>query len=257
MGFAAMSMLIASCRAAFYEEPASLTRVVRETLRTIKKEVRGTIILTTKKVKCNEVDHYVGNKIIAGLTETIKLFDTLVATSIQLEKTCTKEEILQFAERTNLAINSTLTNLRSLHDLYDISTYSQFETTTFFPADSINISPEKTNAAKKAIEPVSLRITRFFVDHPRQKFEAVIACSSTPADEAQARAVANLLVDQIRSNEEFIPNPDWIHYYIKWVDEGARIHPKSIDKRLSMVSLTWSLLPASLDTGSSDLSPIQ
>ena len=264
IGLMAMSTLIASCSASHCVTP--LDRTVRETLKLVKKEVRRTIKLTTEKVKCNEVNLHVGNEIIDSLTETIKQIDTLITASVQIGKTAYKEEIIFFAERTNLVIISTLTNLRSLHDLYDISTCSQFETATFFPADSFSISPEKIDEAKKAIEPVAQRIVRFFGDHPRQRFEAVIACSSTPAGqelnvklcELRARSVANLLVDQIRSNEEFIPNPEWIHYDIKWTGKGEELpypgrrkHHKPEDKRHSMVSLTWNLLPASLYAGSS------
>jgi hypothetical protein len=268
MGLMAINMLIASGCALFVcIEPGPLDRTVRETLNLVKKEVRSTIILTTEKVKCNEMDFHAGNEIIDSLTETIKQMDTLIAASVQLGKTGNKEEIILFAERTNLVIMSALTNLKSLRDLYDISTYSQFETATFFPADSFSIPSEKIDEAKKAIEPVAQRIVRFFADHPRQKFEAVIACSSTPGSqdpniklcELRALFVANLLVDQIRSKEEFIPNPEWIHYNIKWVGEGEalpyhgrRKHHKPEDKRRSIVSLIWNLLPASLYAGASD-----
>jgi hypothetical protein len=192
------------------------------------------------------------------LTETIKQVDTQLAVCRQLERTGTREEFLQFAERTHLAIQNVRTNHKTLHDLYDISTWSQFETATFFTTDSFNIPSEKTDEAKKAIEPVAQRIVRFFSDHPRQKFEAVIVCSGTFANqepnarvyELRGRAVANLLIEQIKSYEEFIPNPQLIHYDIKWVNQeepnaGRSKHPQ-------IVSLTWHLLPASLYAGSSD-----
>lgn len=209
-------------------------------------------------MKCNEVNFQVGNEIIDSLTETIKQIDTLIATSVQLEKTSNREEILLFAESTNTVTMSALTNLKSLRDLYDISTYSQFETATFFPADSFNIPFEKIDEAKKAIEPVAQRIVRFFGDHPRQKFDEVIACSgisdghelNAKLCELRARSVASLLIDQIRSNEGFIPKPERIRYGIKWVGQGKALpYP---GKRRSMVSITWNLLPASLYAGSSE-----
>lgn len=265
MGIIAMSLLIASCSASHCA--SRLTRTTRETLKLVKKEVRRTIKLTTEEVKRTEVDFHVGNVINDSLTETIKQIDTQIAACAQLDKKGTKEEILLFAERTNMVIQSALTNLKTLCDLFDISTCSQFETDTFFPADSFNISPEKMDEAKKAIEPVAQRIVRFFGDHPRQRFEAVIACSGTPAGEKQndtlcelrALSVANLLIEQIRSNVEFIPNPELIHYNIKWVAKREELpyprrrkHHKPEDKHRSKILLTWNLMPASLYGGSSD-----
>ena len=260
MGLMAMCMLIASCCLILPccgSGGSPLYQTVRQTLKLVKKEAGSTIILTTKKVKCNEVDFHVGNEIIDSLTGTIKQIDTLIAESVQLEKTGTKDEVLFFAERSNLIMGA-LTNLKSLRDLYDISTCSQFETATFFLTDSFNIPPEKIDDAKKAIEPVAQRIVRFIGDHPRQKFEAVIACSGftygqeldVKLCELRARSLANLLVDQIRSKEQFIPNPEWIRYDIKWV--GQREALPYPGKRRSMVSLTWNMLPASLYVGSSD-----
>jgi hypothetical protein len=263
MALIAMSMLIASCRASFCASP--LDKTVRETLKMVKKEVRSTIKLTTEKVKCNEVAFPVGAEIIDSLTETIKQCDSLIAVSNKVGKTAYKEEILRFAECTNRVIQTALINLKSLRDLYDISTCSQFETSAFFPTNSCCIPPEKRDEAKKAIEPVVQRIVTFFTDHPRERLKAVIACSSTATGqepdvklcELRARSVANLLVDQIRSSEEFISNPELIRYDIKWVSKveafpytGRRKHHKPKVERRNMVSLTWSLLPASLYTGS-------
>lgn len=263
MGLMAMCMLIASCCLILpccgpngSIEP--LYQTVREKLKLVKKEAGSTIILTTEKVKCTEVDPQIGNEIIDSLTETIKQIDTLIAESVQLGKTGTKEEVLFFAKRSDHVIMSALTNLKSLRDLFDISTCSQFETATFFPADSFNIPPEKIDEAKKAIEPVAHRIVRFFADHPRQKFVAVIACSSIPAGqelnvnlrERRARSVANLLVEQIKSKKEFILNADRIRYHIKWVSQSEAIpYP---GKRSSTVSIIWNLMPASFYAGSSD-----
>jgi hypothetical protein len=197
MGLMAMSMLIASCCRIIIipicycgTVVVPLYQSIRESLQMVKKEFTSTIILTTEKVKRNEVDFHVGNEIIDSL--------------------------------------------------------------------SFNIPPEKIDDAKKAIEPVAQRIVRFFGDHPRQKCEAEIACSgitdgqelNAKLCELRARSVANLLVDQIRSKEEFIPNPERIRYNIKWV--GQREALPYPGKRRSMISLTWNLLPASLYAGSSD-----
>ncbi len=127
-----------------------------------------------------------------------------------------------------------------------------------FSADSFNISPEKTEDAKKVIEPVAQRIVRFFADHPRQKFVAVLACSSTHDGQEQdvklckgrARSVAYLLVDQIRSKKEFIQNANMIRYQIKWVEEREAI--PNPGKHSSMISIIWHLVPASLYSGSID-----
>jgi hypothetical protein len=224
----------------------------------VKKEAGSTIIMTTEKVKCNEVDPQVGNEIIDSLMKTIKQIDTLIPACVQLEKEGTKEELLNFAFGTTQLTTNTLTNLKSLQDLYDISTFTQFETGTFFSADSFRISPEKIDEAKKAIEPVAQRIVRFFGDHPQQKFVAVISCCGTHDGsklnlklcKGRARSVAYLLIDQIKAKKEFIPNPDWIRYHIKWVSQKEAIpYP---GKRSNTLSITWNLVPASLYIGSSD-----
>lgn len=224
-----------------------LTQTVQETLELTKKEVTNSIILTKEKVKRNEVELHVGNEIIDSLTETIQQIDTLIKSSIQLRISGTKEEIMLFAYHTSEFTSNTLTDLKTLGDVYDISTYFQIETATFFPADSFNIPPEKIDEAKKAIEPVAQRIIRFFGDHPRDKFKAVIICSSSPDDqglnvklgEQRVRSIANLLANQMRSKEEFIPNPKNIR--IKWVAQKA-----TLGTGRGMVSITWNLVPASL-----------
>lgn len=66
-------MLIASCRASHCSQ--SLTRTVQETLQLVKKEVHRTTVLTTEKVKCNEVDFQIGNEIIYSLAETANQAD--------------------------------------------------------------------------------------------------------------------------------------------------------------------------------------
>jgi hypothetical protein len=172
-----------------------------------------------------------------------------------------------------------------LNDLYDISTFSSFETATFFPAGGFGIPPDKQDEAKKSIEPIVQRIIKFFGDHPRQRFVAVIVCygfsDETPIakesplyspllakmktnnptrqelnvklSELRAKSIANLLVDLIKINEGLIPNPKLINYDIKWMGKGEELpYPdrvkdyKADDKRRRMVSLIWNVLPGSL-----------
>ena len=221
----------------------SLTKTTQETLELVKKEAQRAIALTVEKVKNYEVDPDIGKEIIRNLKDAERKIDTQLAVAVQLEKTGTKEEILQFAERTNVIIQSALTDLKSLNDLYDISTFSSFETATFFPAGGFGIPPEKQDEAKKSIEPIVQRIIKFFGDHPRQRFVAVIVCygfsDETPIakesplyspllakmktnnptrqelnvklSELRAKSIANLLVDLIKINEGLIPNPKLIN----------------------------------------------
>jgi hypothetical protein len=263
----------------------SLTKTTQETLELVKKEAQRAIALTVEKVKNYEVDPDIGKEIIRNLKESERKIDTQLAVAAQLEKNGTKEEILQFAERTNVIIQSALTDLKSLNDLYDISTFSSFETATFFPAGGFGIPPEKQDEAKKSIEPIVQRIIKFFGDHPRQRFVAVIVCygfsDETPIakesplyspllakmktnnptrqelnvklSELRAKSIANLLVDLIKINEGLIPNPKLINYDIKWMGKGEELpYPdrvkdyKADDKRRRMVSLIWNVLPGSL-----------
>jgi hypothetical protein len=263
----------------------SLTKTTQETLELVKKEAQRAIALTVEKVKNYEVDPDIGKEIIRNLKDAEKKIDTQLAVAVQLEKTGTKEEIMQFAERTNVIIQSALTDLKSLNDLYDISTFSSFETATFFPAGGYGIPPEKQDEAKKSIEPIVQRIIKFFGDHPRQRFVAVIVCygfsDETPIakesplyspllakmktnnptrqelnvklSELRAKSIATLLVDLIKINEGLIPNPKLINYDIKWLGKGEELpYPdrvkdyKADDKRRRMVSLIWNVLPGSL-----------
>ncbi|OQP65643.1 hypothetical protein A4R26_14540 [Niastella populi] len=263
----------------------NLTKTTQETLELVKKEAQRAIALTVEKVKNYEVDPDIGKEIIRNLKDAERKIDTQLAVAVQLEKTGTKEEILQFAERTNVIIQSALTDLKSLNDLYDISTFSSFETATFFPAGGFGIPPEKQDEAKKSIEPIVQRIIKFFGDHPRQRFVAVIVCygfsDETPIakesplyspllakmktnnptrqelnvklSELRAKSIANLLVDLIKINEGLIPNPKLINYDIKWMGKGEELpYPdrvkdyKADDKRRRMVSLIWNVLPGSL-----------
>jgi hypothetical protein len=278
-----LAMGIASCGPS--KQVQSLTKTTQETLELVKKEAQRAIALTVEKVKNYEVDPDIGKEIIRNLKDAERKIDTQLAVAVQLEKTGTKEEILQFAERTNVIIQSALTDLKSLNDLYDISTFSSFETATFFPAGMFGIPPEKQDEAKKSIEPIVQRIIKFFGDHPRQRFVAVIVCygfsDETPIakesplyspllakmktnnptrqelnvklSELRAKSIANLLVDLIKINEGLIPNPKLINYDIKWMGKGEELpYPdrvrdyKADDKRRRMVSLIWNVLPGSL-----------
>jgi hypothetical protein len=262
-----------------------LTKTTQETLELVKKEAQRAIAMTVEKVKNYEVDPDIGKEIIHNLKETEKKIDTQLAVAAEVEKSGNREAILKFAERTNVIIQSALTDLKSLNDLYDISTFSSFETATFFPAGGFGIPPEKQEEAKKSIEPIVQRIIKFFGDHPRQRFVAVIVCygysdetqiakesplynpllakmkTNNPTrqelnvklSELRAKSIANLLVDLIKTNEGLIPNPKLINYDIKWMGKGEELpYPDKIkdykaeDKRRRMVSLIWNVLPGSL-----------
>ena len=265
---------------------SDLTKTTQETLELVKKEAQRAIAMTVEKVKNYEVDPDIGKEIIHNLKETEKKIDTQLAVAAEVEKSGNREAILKFAERTNVIIQSALTDLKSLNDLYDISTFSSFETATFFPAGGFGIPPEKQEEAKKSIEPIVQRIIKFFGDHPRQRFVAVIVCygysdetqiakesplynpllakmkTNNPTrqelnvklSELRAKSIANLLVDLIKTNEGLIPNPKLINYDIKWMGKGEELpYPDKIkdykaeDKRRRMVSLIWNVLPGSPD----------
>jgi hypothetical protein len=282
LGLAGITMMLASCASSRVQ---SLTKTTQETLELVKKEAQRAIALTVEKVKNYEVDPDIGKEIIHNLKEAEKKVDTQLAMAVELEKTGNREAILKFAERTNVVIQSALTDLKSLNDLYDISTFSQFETATFFPTGTFGIPPEKMDDAKKSIEPIVQRIIKFFGDHPRQRFVAVIVCygfsDETPIakesplypsliakmktnsptrqelnvklSELRAKSIATLLVDLIKSNEGMIPNPKLINYDIKWMGKGEELpYPDRVkdykpdDKRRRMVSLIWNVLPGSL-----------
>ena len=139
--------------------------------------------------------------------------------------------------------------------------------------------------ARKSIEPIVKRIIKFFGEHPRQRFVAVVVCNGfsdeTPVakeselypnlllkmnkanptrqemnkklSELRAKTIATLLVDLIKVNEGLIPNAKLINYDIKWLGRGEDLpYPdriadyKADDKRRRMVSLIWNVLPGSL-----------
>jgi outer membrane protein OmpA-like peptidoglycan-associated protein len=238
-----------------------------------------------EKVRSYEVDPDIGKEIINNLQAAEKKVDAQMAEAIAIDKSGNREAMLKFAEKTNLIIQSALTDLKSLNDLYDISTFSQFETATFFPTGTYSIPTEKMDEAKKSIEPIVQRIIKFFGDHPKQRFVAVIVCygfsdetgiskesalypaimakmdktnptrqeMNSKLSELRAKNIANLLVDLIKVNEGLVPNPKLINYDIKWLGKGEALpYPDKItdykpdDKRRRMVSLIWNVLPGSL-----------
>lgn len=275
-------MILASCASTRVQ---SLAKTTQETLELVKREAQRAIELTMQKVRSYEVDPDIGKEIVANLKSAEKQVDEQIAKADELDKAGNREEILKFAEKTNIIIQSALTDLKSLNDLYDISTFTQFETATFFPTGDYLIPADKMDEAKRSIEPIVKRIVKFFGEHPRQRFVAVVVCygfsDETPVSkesslypnllakmnvsnptrqemnkklsELRARSIATLLVDLIKVNEGLVPNPKLINYDIKWMGKGEELpYPDKItdykpeDKRRRMVSLIWNVLPGSL-----------
>jgi len=263
----------------------NLTKATQEALELVKLEAQRARKLTEEKVKNYEVDQEVGEQIIANLETAEKKVDEQLVQVAEVEQSKNREEILRFAERTNVVIQSALSDLKSLNDLYDVGTFSQFETATFFPTGGYTIPPEKMEEAKISMEPIVQRIIKFIGEHPKQRFVAAIVCygfsDETPVgkesplyrsllekmddpnptrkemnkklSELRAKSIAKLLVDIIKVNEGLIPDPHMINYDIKWIGRGEAFpYPdkisdyKPVDKRRRMVSLIWNVLPGSL-----------
>jgi hypothetical protein len=281
-GLMAATIMLASCAGARVQ---SLAKTTQETLELVKKEAQRAIELTMQKVRSYEVDPDIGKQIVANLKSAEKQVEEQISKADELDKEGNREEILKFAEKTNIIIQSALTDLKSLNDLYDISTFTQFETATFFPTGHYIIPSDKMDDAKRSIEPIVKRIIKFFGEHPRQRFVAVVVCNGfsdeTPVakeselypnlllkmnkpnptrqemnkklSELRAKTIATLLVDLIKVNEGLIPNAKLINYDIKWLGRGEDLpYPDKIadykadDKRRRMVSLIWNVLPGSL-----------
>ena len=281
-GLMAATIMLASCASSRVQ---SLARTTQETLEMVKKEAQRAIELTMQKVRSYEVDPDIGKEIVANLKSAEKQVDEQIAKANELDIAGNREEILKFAEKTNIIIQSALTDLKSLNDLYDVSTFTQFETATFFPTGDYVIPADKMEEAKKSIEPIVRRIIKFFGEHPRQRFVAVVVCygfsDETPVSkdselypnllakmnkdnptrqemnvklsELRAKTIATLLVDLIKVNEGLVPNPKLINYDIKWMGKGEELpYPdritdyKADDRRRRMVSLIWNVLPGSL-----------
>jgi len=281
-GLGSTLVLLAGCASSRVQ---NLTKATQEALVLVKQESQRAIKLTEEKVRNSEVDEETGKQIIQSLATTEKKVDAQLVQVAEIEQTKNREEILKFTERTNVIIQSALTDLKSLNDLYDVATFSQFETATFFPTGGYNIPAEKMDEAKISMEPIVQRIIKFIGEHPKQRFVAVIVCSGfsdeTPVSkesplysalldkmdianpnsrqmnkklsELRAKSIAKLLVDIIKVNEGLIPDPRLINYDIKWIGKGEALpYPdkitdyKPIDKRRRMVSLIWNVLPGSL-----------
>jgi hypothetical protein len=282
LGLVSASILIGGCASSRVQ---NLTKATQEALELVKLEAQRARKLTEEKVKNSEVDQEVGEQIIANLETTEKKVDEQLLQVAEVEQSKNREEILRFAERTNVVIQSALSDLKSLNDLYDIGTFSQFETATFFPTGGYIIPPEKMEEAKISMEPIVQRIIKFIGEHPKQRFVAAIVCygfsDETPVgkesplykslldkmddpnptrkemnkklSELRAKSIAKLLVDIIKVNEGLIPDPHMINYDIKWIGRGETLpYPdkvsdyKPVDKRRRMVSLIWNVLPGSL-----------
>ena len=282
IGFSALILLLAGCASSRVQ---NLTKATQEALELVKQEAQRAIRLTAEKVSHYEVDADIGQQIIDNLQLTQKKIDAQLLQVAQIEQTKNREAILKFAEKTNVIIQSALTDLKSLNDLYDVSTFSQFETATFFPTGGYTIPVEKMDEAKASMEPIVQRIIKFIGDHPKQRFVAIIVCygfsDETPVgkesplyksllekmdnpnpdrrmlnnklSELRAKSIARLLVDIIKVNEGLIPDPRLINYDIKWLGKGEALpYPekisdyKPVDKRRRMVSLIWNVLPGSL-----------
>jgi len=282
LGLASVIILISGCATSRVQ---NLNKATQEALELVKQEAQRAIKLTEQKIKDMEVDQEIGEKIIANLESTEKKVDEQLVQVSAIEQSNNREEILKFTERTNVIIQSALTDLRSLNDLYEVSTFSQFETATFFPTGGYTIPADKMEEAKISMEPIVQRIIKFIGDHPKQRFVAVIVCygfsDETPVSkesslyssllgkmdipdpdskqlnkklsELRAKTIAKLLVDIIKVNEGLIPDPRLINYDIKWLGKGETLpYPdkisdyKPVDKRRRMVSLVWNVLPGSL-----------
>ncbi len=262
----------------------NLTKATLEALELVKQEAQRAIRLTEEKVNRQEVDPNIGKEVINNLEATEKKVDDQIVKAAQLEKQNDREAILKFAESSHVIIQSALTDIKSLNDLYDVTTFSQFETATFFPLGGYIIPQEKLDEARVSMEPIVKRIIKFIGDHPNQRFVAVVVCSGhsdeTPVSkesplyksllplmknpnptrqelnqkisELRAKSIARLLVDVIKVNEGLIPNPRLINYDIKWLGRGEAYPTTKIkdytpnDKRRRVVSLIWNVLPGSL-----------
>ena len=275
-------VLLGSCAGSRVQ---TLTKSTQEALELIKQEAQRAIRLTAEKVRNNEVDPDIGNQLVANLQDAEKKVSEQIAKAAELDKANSREAQLAFAEKSSIIIKSALTDLKSLNDLYDVATFSQFETATFFPSGGYTIPEENMEEAKASIEPIAKRIIKFIGDHPTQHFVAVIVCygfsdetpvgkesplyknisdkiaspnptrqeMNTKISELRAKTIAKLLVDVIKNNEGMIPNPNLVNYDIRWLGRGEALpYPNKIkdyapsDKRRRLVSLIWNVLPGSL-----------
>ena len=117
LGFAGVTILMAGCASSRVQ---NLNKATQEALELVKQEAQRAIKLTEEKIKNMEVDREIGEKIIENLETTEKKVDAQIAQVAEIEQSKNREEILKFAERTNVIIQSALTDLKSLNDLYEV-----------------------------------------------------------------------------------------------------------------------------------------
>lgn len=285
-GLAALSLLIPSCFPilGFPSSSKSLVSTTVAELQKVKKEADNTIILTARKVKDDEVDPDIGKDIIHNLKEKIKNADSLLTVCAHLDSVARREEILRFMKLAGASIQNEKKTLNCLNDLYTISTHYQFETDTFFPAGIYGFAPDKRDEAEKSVGLIVRDIIKFLNDHPGQRLVVVIACYgftdetfvetewmtraisrictrgkltrpelNVKLSELRAKSIVNLVVDQIKSYEEFIPDPKLVNYDFVWLGKGEELpYPDKIkdykpeDKRRRLAQLIWHVLPSSL-----------
>lgn len=283
---AAVSLLIPSCFPILGCPSSSKSRIVTtmNELELVKKEAYDAIMLTVSKVKDNDMNRNTGRGIITHLKEIIKHTDSLLTVCTNLKSVGKFEEILRFVELAGVSIQNEKKTLNCLNDLYDVSTHYQFETDTYFPAGEYSVLPDKRGEAQRSIGLIVQDIIKFLNNHPSQKFVAIIECHgytdetlvmtesilhirsricsrgpitrqelNVKLSELRSKSIINLVVDQIKYSEEFIPNQKLVSYDIQWAGKGEELpYPNKIkdykpeDKRRRLVNLTWHLLPGSL-----------
>lgn len=285
-GLAAVSLLIPSCFPilGFPSSGKSLVLTTVEELQMVRKEADNAIMLTARKVKDDEVDPDIGKEIINNLKGIIKNADSLLTVCAHLDSVGRREEILRFMELAGAGIQNEKKTLNCLNDMYNISTHYQFETDTWFPAGVYGIFPNKRDEAQKPVGLIVHDIIKFLNDHPGQKFVVVTICYgytdetfvetesmqqaisrictrgkltrpelNIKLSELRAKRIVNLVVDQIKCYEEFIPKPELVNYDILWLGKGEELpYPDKIkdykpeDKRRRLINLKWWVLPGSL-----------
>src|SRR5215813_13336396 len=116
------AMILSSCTS--QKKVEDLTKATREALELVKQEAQRAIRLTEQKVVNNEVDPEIGKQVISNLQVAEKKVDTQLVAVANVQKTGSRDDILKFAEKSNLIIQIALTDLKSLNDLYDVGTFT-------------------------------------------------------------------------------------------------------------------------------------
>jgi hypothetical protein len=99
----AATMICASCASS--KRVNELTKTTQETLELVKREAQRAIELTMQKVRDYEVDPDIGKEIVSNLQAAEKKVDAQIVEAAAVEKTGNREEILKFAEKTNVIIH--------------------------------------------------------------------------------------------------------------------------------------------------------